>query len=143
MRNPLPITPYDPRPVVDHSPLTIGEFTVRRAPLRGTPRTVYTTMYREQAAGRQISIPTVDDCERHVRQFLARTHRSGSTAALLDLDLQARIVDSLRDREQDARDLCTSFNLTSLTLSPILSLLVSEQRITRRGTARRPIYAAA
>lgn len=143
MRNPLPITPFDPNRIVDNSTLTIGEFTVRRTPLRGTPRTIYSTIHRDQVAGRQISMPTRDDCARQVHQFLSRTHQGGHTAALLDLDLHSRIVESLRNREQDARDLCNRFNVTSLTLAPVLSLLVSEQRIERRGTARRPIYAAA
>ncbi|KQW96956.1 hypothetical protein ASC94_09110 [Massilia sp. Root418] len=142
MRNPEPYQRLDRNHQRDFSPLQVGKHTVRRTPLRGTPYTVYSTLHGGAVAGRQLSYPSQDDCAKHVAQHLTCSRRAPDLAALLDTALHARIVEALRLREMDARDLCSRFDLRITSMRPLLALLVSENRIVRRGTARRPIYSS-
>lgn len=142
MRNPLPITRFDPTAPLDLSPLMIGTHTVRRHRLAGTNYTVYSTMHGDDVAGRQISHPDASDCDSHIKRFIASTQPLRARSAMLDTHLHDSIVMTLSKRELDARDLCRMFAKTSTVLSPVLSMLVTEKRIFCRGTARRPIFTA-
>lgn len=142
MRTPCPIIRFDPNAPVDLSPLRIGEFTVRRERLRGTNYIRYSTMHGEEVAGRQLSYPAAEDCQRHVSTFTSSTAVGRQRAAMLDTDLHNRIVGILRTKEMDARDLCRMFAKTAPVMGPVLAMLTTEQRIQRRGTERRPIFTA-
>jgi hypothetical protein len=142
MKNPAPIIRFDPNTPVDLTPLRIGEHIVRRARLPGTNYLRYSTMHGEEVAGRQISYPTAADCAGHIRNFTSVTSSRRQRAALLDTDLHDNIIGILRTKEMDARDLCRMFAKTSTVMSPVLSMLIAEQRIARRGTERRPIFTA-
>ena len=137
-----PIVRFDPNTPVDLSPLRIGDHTVRRTRLAGTNYIRYSTMVGEDIAGRQISYPEISDCARHVAHFHSLTKESRQRAAMLDTDLHEKIVGILRTKEMDARDLCRMFFKTSMVMAPVLSMLVAESRIKRRGTERRPIFTA-
>lgn len=142
MKNPAPIIRFDPNTPVDLSPLRIGEFDVRRARLPGTNYLRYSTMHGEEVAGRQISYPTAADCAGHIRNYTSPTTGRRQRAAMLDTDLHDNIIGVLRTKEMDARDLCRMFAKTSTVMAPVLSMLMAEQRITQRGTERRPIFTA-
>lgn len=142
MRNPEPYQRIERTQQHDFSLLKVDQYTVRRSPLRGTPYTIYSTLHGGAVAGRQLSYPSADDCARHVAQHLACSRRAPDLAALLDTELHTRIVSALQLREMDARDLCNRFDLRITSVRPLLSLLVSENRIVRSGTARRPIYSS-
>lgn len=142
MRNPGPIRRIERNEQRDFSPLAIGPFTVRRTPLRGTPYTIYSTLHNGVEVGRQLSYPCADDCARYVARHLANSKKTPALTALLDKELHNRIVGTLQRREMDARDICQHFDLRIHSVRPLLSMLVSENKIVRRGTARRPIYSS-
>lgn len=139
---PSPIVRFDPNAPVDLSPLRIGEFTVRRTRVPNTHYLRYSIMVGEDIAGRQISYPDAADCRRHANQFSGVTKDSRRHAAILDVDLHERIVGILRTKEMDARDLCRMFFKSSMVMAPVLSMLLTEKRINRRGNDRRPIFTA-
>jgi hypothetical protein len=142
LKTPSPIVRFDPDAARDFSPLTIGEHQVRRARLPGTNYTLYSTMVGDEIAGRQVSYPEVSDCNRHVGTYHARTAEGRQRMAMLDTDLHNRIVGILGTKEMDSRDLCRMFFKTSTVMAPVLNMLVTECRIIRRGTDRRPIFTA-
>ena len=139
---PSPIVRFDPTAPVDLSPFRVGQFTVRRSRVPHTHYLRYSILVGEEIAGQQISYPDEDDCRRHANQFNNRSTESRRHAAMLDTDLHERIVGMLRTKEMDSRDLCRMFFKTSTVMAPVLSMLVVEQRIIRRGTDRRPIFTA-
>ncbi|MFS2004637.1 hypothetical protein ACEN9F_13525 [Duganella sp. CT11-25] len=137
---PSPIIRFDPTAPVDLSPLRVGSFTVRRTRVAHTNYIRYSTMLGDDIAGCQISYPDVGDCQRHVSQFQNRNKGTQQRAAMLDTDLHAKIVGVLGTKEMDARDLCRMFSKSSTVMAPVLSMLVLEARIERRGTPRRPLF---
>lgn len=139
---PSPIVRIERNAPIDLSPLTIGAYNVRRSRLPGTNYVRYSIMSGDDIAGRQISYPDESDCSRHVNQFKARSLPIRQQAAMLDTELHGRIIGILRTKEMDARDLCLMFSKTTMVMAPLLSMLVLEERIIRRGTMRRPIYTA-
>lgn len=139
---PTATSPHGRDFVADYSTLTIGGHLVKRAPLRGSPYTVYSTMHGELVAGRQISYPSAADCASHIRQATTSTPQDRCATALLDTALHGRIVERLRRSEMDSRQIGAAFFLNANALAPVLSMLLSEDRIVRRGLTRRPTYAA-
>ena len=144
MKNPVPVTRFDPIKPRDFSTMKVGPYTVRRAPLPGTYYTLYSTMLPTdppQVAGRQISFPDESDCARHISSR-SRPAAQVAASALLDTQLHRSIVLALRTKEMDTRQLCSTFGLVSTAMAPVLSMLISNDQVIRRGTARRPLFAA-
>jgi|GEM_PF-5800445 len=141
---------YDPTSPRDFRPFAIGEFVIRRVPLRGTLYTNYYILHEGAVIGHQISSPSEEDCRMHQRRHAAipagAAHRGPKFEAPMfgDVVLQGRIAALLgAGGEMDCASVAHALRMQISKVSPVLEQMADEHRIYRRGTRHRYIYRAA
>lgn len=139
------LTPYDPAATRDFSPLKIGKHTVTRTPLHGTPHILYCLMDGPRVIGRQISRPSVSDCDWMVRFHSNQERAATKKAAPQAWDsgpLTDRIITLLKAEKLGLAKISTTLNSDPDVISPILTRLTAQNRILRRGGRGKYVYEA-
>lgn len=141
---------YDPTAPRDFRPFVIGEFVIRRLPLRGTLYTDYYILHEGTVIGHQVSFPSEEDCRMHQRRQAnwrgdTAQHAPAPEAPFFgDVVLQGRIAALLgAGGEMDSASVAHALRMQISTISPVLEKMADEHRIYRRGTRHRYTYRAA
>jgi len=139
---------HDPRAARDMRPFAIGEYVIRRLPMRGTLHISYYILHQGAVVGHQISYPSEDDCRTHHRRTSAapgdRHHAPRTPAPMFgDVTLKGRILAVLALREMDLATLAATLCMAATKLYQVLEELAAERRIFRRGTRHRYTYRVA
>lgn len=139
---------YDPGAARDFSPVMVGEYLVRRMPLRATPYLVYQITKEGEVLGKQISFPSEGDCRTHDyraqtgKQAIESRRRQVPSNGMLDINLRSRAITLLRAHEMDLQTLAVTMGTDAARLFRVLTELVRTQKILRRGTQHRYLYRA-
>ncbi|WP_044529264.1 hypothetical protein [Herbaspirillum sp. B65] len=141
---------YDPTAPRDFRPFSIGEFVIRRLPLRGALYTDYYILHEGAVIGHQISFPSEEDCrmyqrrQANLRASIAQQAPAVEAPLFGDVVLQGRIAALLgAGGEMDTTSVAYALRMQVSTISPVLEKMANEHRIYRRGTRHRYTYRAA
>ncbi|MFJ9531234.1 hypothetical protein [Herbaspirillum sp. NPDC101396] len=139
---------YDPGAKRDFSAVMVGEYLVRRMPLRSTPYILYQITREGEVLGQQISFPSEKDCTTHAyraqtgKQATETRRRHAPSNGMHDINLSSRAITLLRAQEMDLQTLAVTMGADAHRLFTLLTDLVRKYKILRRGTPHRYLYRA-
>lgn len=135
-------TPYDPKAQRDLSPYQLGEYTITRALVPGTPGTRHTIRLGKVALGSQISPPDLDQCKSHHQRYDAAARLSKDKTAHVDIyaPTPERVLEFCAPGFRGTSTICMQFSCTMASLMTVLDALTAEEKLERRLRRGRPEY---